>query len=318
MKRSTKRDIAISCFVLALGCFVMAAGWGMGGSLTTGRSISIGGSNGVQIGSSGIFVGGRNGVYVGPYGISIGGRNGIYVGPDGIRVGASGAYSEAETTADLIDQVWIQSGIESDWGTTVYEDDMIVQNMEVEAFDALEVDIDLGDITVFQGGDGYFVEFRNNIEGYELFYHNGTTLTVGSKDQRKHLWNNVDNARAAVTIIIPEGAALNRINLHTSLGDISVGELDSKVERADLDTELGDVLWWGGFAKELRAESSLGDVTVVLPEDATAEYNLSTSLGEVYVNGAAMKKAASSTPRYADCAVEAHSDLGDVGLSVGK
>lgn len=315
MKKSFKRRIAISCFTLALGCFLMAAGWGMGGSFSGGRTISIGGSNGVQIGGSGIFIGGSNGVYVGPYGISVGGRNGIYVGPAGIRIGASGAYNET-----VIDQVFIQSGTGNEWGTTVYEEaDMSVQNIEVEAFDRIEANIDLGDITVIQDGTGYFVEFQDNIEDYELNYKfDGSTLVIWSDGEKRTHWGGTTNAQATVTILIPSGVALEGLELYSDLGDIFVGELDHTVSRATLHTDLGDVTWYCGRVKELFADSSLGDVTVFLPDMERVGYDLSTSLGEVMVNDLVMQKdKASYAPRDMESYVQASSDLGDVYLGAG-
>ncbi|MDE6107852.1 MAG: DUF4097 family beta strand repeat-containing protein [Oscillospiraceae bacterium] len=316
MKRSTKRDIAISCFVFALGCFLMAAGWGMGGRFSGGQTISIGGSNGVQVGGNGIFIGGSNGVYVGPYGISIGGRNGIYIGPAGIRIGASEAYNEAETT--VIDQVYIRPGNAIEWNDTVYEedDDVIVQDIEVGAFDSVEANVDLGDIVVMQDGPGYFVEFRNNIDGYELNYKfDGSTLVIWSEGQSKPHWGETTNARATVTILIPSGATLKNLELYSNLGDILVGTLDHGTAKATLDTDLGDVTWYGGQVKELYANSALGDVTVLLSGMEKVGYELSTSLGEVMVNDLVMgKDKASYAPRDMECYVQANSDLGNVYL----
>lgn len=316
MKRSTKRNIAISCFVFALGCFLMAAGWGMGGSWTTGRTISVGGSNGVQVGGSGIFIGGSNGVYVGPYGISIGGRNGIYVGPGGIRIGASGTYEET-----VIDQIYIQSGMGGEWGTTVYEEaDMIVKNIEVEAFDRIEANVDLGDIEVIQDGPGYFVDFQHNIEGYELTYKfNGSTLVIESNGSNKPHWGGAVSTRAMVTVIIPSGAALKELTLYSHLGDVSVGVLDHGVTKATLGTDLGDVTWYGGQVKELYANSALGDVSVFLPDVERVGYELSTGLGEVMVNDQVMQRdKASYAPRDMECYVQANSDLGNVYLETGE
>lgn len=311
MKKSFKKRLAVSCFTLALGCFLMAAGWGMGGRFSSGRSISIGGSNGVQVGGDGIFIGGSNGVYVGPYGISIGGRNGIYVGPAGIRIGASGSYNEA-----VIDQVFIQSGTGNEGGTTVYEEaDMIIQNMEVEAFDRIEANIGLGDIMVYQDGNEYFVELRDNIAGYELNYEfRGSTLVIGSEGGNKPHWGGTTNALAEVTIIIPDGATLAGLDLYSALGNISVGELDHKVSQAALKTDLGDVNWYGGEVKELSAHSSLGNVVVILPTMERVGYELSTSLGEVVAGDHVMEKKASYSPRNEESHVKATSDLGDVYL----
>ena len=311
MKKSTKRDIAITCSVLVLGCFLMAAGWGMGGSLTTGRNISIGGSNGIHMGSDGLFVGGRNGIYVGPNGISVGGRNGIYVGPEGIRIGAS-YTSDPEST----EQAWIFPGSENDWGTIVQETgDASVQSIEMEAFDCVEVNIDMGDITVVQDGPGYFVTFQNNVEEYELSYKlDGSTLSIESKGERAVHWGTV-NAKASVVIIIPYGSGLKDIDLHTDLGDIMVGQIERPVPTATLNTNLGDVTWDGSTVKELNAHSSLGNVTVMLPDLEKVGYEISTSLGEIIVDNEVMtKENVNYKPQNAESYVRANSDLGDIYL----
>lgn len=311
MKKSTKRDIAITCSVLALGCFLMAAGWGMGGSLTPGQNISIGGSNGIHMGSDGLFVGGRNGIYVGPNGISVGGRNGIYVGPEGIRIGAS-YTSDPEST----EQAWIFPGSENDWGTIVQETgDASVQSIEMEAFDCVEVNIDLGDITVVQDGPGYFVTFQNNVEEYELSYKlDGSTLSIESKGERAVHWSTV-NAKASVVIIIPYGSGLKDIDLHTDLGDIIVGQIERPVPTATLNTNLGDVTWDGSTVKELNAHSSLGNVTMMLPNLEKVGYEISTSLGEIIVDNEVMtKENVNYKPKNAESYVRANSDLGDIYL----
>lgn len=320
MKKSTKRDIAITCLVLALGCFLMAAGWGMGGSLTTGRNISIGGSNGIRVGSDGLFVGGRNGIYVGPYGISVGGRNGIYVGPEGIRIGASeGAYTEnVETTEGLIDRVWSFPGTAGEWSTVVQEDgDTAVQSIEVEAFDRIRADIDLGDISVIQDGPGYFITFQNNVDGYEMNYSfDGSTLVIQSTGEKRGHWGTT-NARASVTIIVPASAGLKDVDLHSDLGDVSVGTFDREIPTATVETNLGDVTWYGSAVKELNAHSSLGNVTVMLPDPDLEKvcYELSTSLGEIIVDSEVMQNGkVSHSPQDKESYVWADSDLGDVYL----
>lgn len=316
MKKSTKRDIVITCSVLALGCFLMAAGWGMGGRLTTGRNISIGGSNGVRVGSEGLFVGGSNGIYVGPYGISIGGRNGIYVGPEGIRIGASGtAY--VEETDSLIDQAWIFSGTEDEGENTWTDGDTTIQSIEVEAFDRIKADIDLGDISVIQDGPDYFVEFRNNVDGYELNYSfDGSTLVIGSTGEKSGHWG-TNNAKASVNIIVPASAGLKNVDLHSDLGDISVGTFDRGIPTATVETNLGDVTWYGSAVKELNAHSSLGNVTVMLPSPDLEKvgYELSTSLGEIVVDSEVMPNGkVSHNPQDKESYVWADSDLGDIYL----
>lgn len=312
MKKSTKRDIAITCSVLALGCFLMAAGWGMGGSLTPAQNISIGGSNGIHMGSDGLFVGGRNGIYVGPNGISVGGRNGIYVGPEGIRIGASGtAYTEAEESR--IDQV---GGFSENQGETAWTDgDTNIQSIEMEPFDRVEVNIDLGDISIIQDGPGYFVTFQNNVEEYELSYKlDGSTLSIESKGERAVHWGTV-NAKASVVVIIPYGSGLKDIDLHTDLGDIMVGQIERPVPTATLNTNLGDVTWDGSTVKELNVHSSLGNVTVMLPDLEKVGYEISTSLGEIIVDNEVMtKENVNYKPQNAESYVRANSDLGDIYL----
>ena len=251
---------------------------------------------------------------MGPNGISIGGRNGIYVGPAGIRIGSSGgAYAEQEQTTGLIDQAWIFSATEHEGGTAVREDDgTVIQNIELGAFDRIEANIDLGDITVIQDGDGYFLEFRNNEDGYELNYRfDGSTLIIDSVGEKRTHWGN-GNTKVSVTILVPAGSGLKDLDLHGDLGDIYVGEFDQTIPKAALKTDLGDVTWWNSAVKELSAESALGNVTVILPDMGEVAYTLSTSLGEVILNDRINENEnVNYHPKQYDCFVEAHSDLGD-------
>ena len=319
MKRSNKRDIAISCSVLALGCFLMAAGWGMGGGLNVGRDINVGGVNGIHVGSRGLFVGGINGLYLGPLGISVGGPNGLYIGPAGIRVGSlGGAYVETGMEDVLMQEAWSVSGTEG-WNTIVSEGvGESFQNIEVEAFDRIYANVDLGDITVVQEGSGYFVAFKNNVESYGLNYSfDGSTLVIGSEGGSWKAWGG-NNAGVQVTIVIPEGAELKGVELFSNLGDLVVGELEHTLPRADLKTSLGDVTWENSTVKELNAISSLGNVTVILPDLKKVGYEVSTNLGEVIVeNQVIEREQASRQPRDKESFIWAHSDLGDIYLGCG-
>ena len=318
MKPSTKRSIAVSCFLLALGCFLMAAGWGMGGRPTSGRGISIGGSNGI---------------YVGPAGIQIGGANGIYVGPEGIRIGGSHGIESTEMgqifeTSPVTQLIQVDS-IPSD--PSMSEISERFQN----GFTQLTVDVDLADIRV-EHGSGYGVTLSWNIKDYELRYdYDGDQLQVWSESGSRGHMGQV-NLSATVVITVPVSAKLEYVSLQTALGDIywsakstlydaqlstNLGNVywagKSRAESATLETDLGDIWVHGLTANNLWTVSDLGDITLEIPRSGDEiSYDFSTALGSVSVYGKDHGEDYTYTARGEDVRyIEARCSLGDITLT---
>lgn len=315
MKPSTKRSIAVSCFTLALGCFLMAAGWGMGGR-PNGRSLTIGGSNGI---------------YVGPAGIQIGGANGIYVGPEGIRIGGSHG----------IDSVGIPQMLETSPVTQLIQEDTIPNDPGMSetskqfqsGFTQLMVDVDLGDIKV-EHGAGYGVALSWNVKNYELRYdYDGDQLQIWS-ESRGHQAGQI-NQSATVVITVPVSAKLEYVSLDTALGDIywsakstiydvqlstNLGDVywsgKSQADSATLETALGDIWVHGLTARNLWATSDLGDITLEIPRSSDAiSYDFSTALGSVSVYGKNHGDEYSYTARNESCYIDAKCSMGDITLT---
>ena len=331
MKRSTKRSIAVSCALLATGCFLIAAGHGMGGRLGGGRSISIGGSNGIHISGSGIYIGGSNGIYVGPDGISIGGRNGIYVGPAGIRIGGLRGIESAE-----IDQVTFEmSPVTQLIQTNTIPNDPAMSEISEQfqgGFTQLMVDVDLADIKV-EHGSGYGVTLTWNVDGYELRYdYDGDQLTVWS-ESRGHQAGQI-NQSARVVITLPVSCKLEYVSLETALGDIywaaksnmynvqlstNCGDVywggKNQADSVTLETDLGDIWVYGLTAKNLWAVSDLGDIRLEVPRSGDdISYDLATALGSVSAYGKKYGEDYSYTAPGESCYVYARTSLGDVNL----
>lgn len=300
MKRSTKRDIAISCFVLALGCFLMAAGWGMGGSLATGRNLSIGGANGIYLGPDGIRIGGSHGIVLGPGGISIGGG--------ALETSYIQAIAEPEPTAKI--EAQLTNGVTR-----------------------LEVDIDLGDIKVMHG-TGYEVSLSWNVKDYELRYTNEDgCLRIWSEGQNSnHIGFTGLSASAVITL--PVSCKLESAMLTTNLGNVfwtakaAVNDVEVKTNLGNvywggkcqakfvvLESDLGNVEVHGLTAKELRAVSDLGDIRIGIPTSLYGvSYDLSTAMGTVSAYGSKRGEDASYTAVDEKCYIVAKCSMGDIIL----
>ena len=322
MKPSTKRSIAVSCFLLAVGCFLMAAGWGMGGRPASGRGISIGGSNGIYVGPAGIQIGGANGIYVGPEGIRIGGAHGI----------GSAGIDRVPESSPVTQLIQVDKGIPNDPSMSLVSE---ISEQFQNGFAQLTVDVDLADIKV-EHGSGYGVTLSWNVRDYELRYdYDGEQLRVWSESGSRGHAGQVDLS-ATVVITLPVSAKLEYVALETSLGDIywsakstiydvqlstHLGDVywagKSQAESATLETDLGDIWVHGLTAKNLWTLSNLGDITLLMPRsDGGISYDFSTALGSVSVYGKDHGEDYTYTARGEDVRyIEARCSMGDITLT---
>jgi len=152
----------------------------------------------------------------------------------------------------------------------------VVTSERLAAFDELEVDVALGDVTVEQGED-YGVELSWNAASVELYYEvKGGTLLIWNKDQVNISLGS--GMFASVRVSVPEGVTLDKVSVDTDLGDCRISDLQAReldveaelgavslsnvtADEADLELSLGNLELWDVTAGELEANLSLGDLT---------------------------------------------------------
>lgn len=189
----------------------------------------------------------------------------------------------------------------------------------LDSFNSIDVDVALGNIEVVAGDDYTLSIGRNNsLTGYEPTWEvtNGVLrlrdgdlprqAQVDSWDDLKKLFN-VNHWSIEVVITVPEGAALDNINVETGVGDVLLWGVNAKTVTAEtgvgnvecyearsvrwmeLNTGVGDV---GLILEEaldglnVRLESGTGNVEATLcGAEKDYSYELESGLGLVTVNG---------------------------------
>lgn len=260
MKKAIKLCLALAGTLFVLGVVLHLTGTAMGGRRESAQyfedhweNISRGSWGHILVNSDEVHIGGENGLHVDSDGVSIGGEHGIHVGHH-----SESGHSDRK---------------------------QLLQSGELTNITAVEVDVDCGDVWV-QEGESFAVSLDWNLNNYNMSYEvEDGVLTVWDESwgSFKGLSDIVITCKVLITV--PAGAALDKLDLSTDMGDIEV-DADLTAKKANLSTNLGDVNCLGLQAKELEAESDLGDVALHLPgtrEDYTWE--LETSMGDLLLDG---------------------------------
>lgn len=148
----------------------------------------------------------------------------------------------------------------------------------LEDFTELNIDVDLGDVTV-QTGEEYSIalQWDDEIGALEYSNENGV-LRIWSKNDGISLMSNLGGEHAAqVTVCIPESEQLRRVTVDTDLGKIDLSGLSA--QELEVDAALGSVRLSDVNANTLTAGLDLGDLTV--ERTSVDEADLRLSLGSL-------------------------------------
>lgn len=260
MKKAIKISLALAGTLFVLGLVLHLTGTAMGGRRESRQyfedrweNISHGDWGHIAVNSDGLHIGGENGLHVDSDGVSIGGEHGLQVGH----------HSESG-----------HSGRKQ-----------LLESGELTGITAIEVDVDWGDVWI-QEGEAFAVSLDWNVNNYNMSYR----VKDGVLKVEDESWGSFKIPSDIVTackvlVTVPSGAALDKLDLSTDMGDIKV-DAAVTAKKACLSTDLGDVSCLGLQAGELEAESALGDVRLHLPgtrEDYTWE--LETNMGDLLLDG---------------------------------
>ena len=239
------------------------------------------------------------------------------------------AFAEAEQVT-VVD--WGISPVWGEYNVAFAEDEMgftgfyYTDGGNLAVFDSIDVDISLGDIEVVYA-DGFTLSVNRSeaLLGYEPAWEvTDGVLRIRDGDLsvngRPSGWDDLKNMFSVgqwamnVTITVPEGVALDNINVETGLGDVTLWGVDAEtvtaetglggvscyearnVKRLELTTGVGDVcLGLEEVCPGLSAslETGTGDVEVNLDcSESDCRYELESGLGFVTVNGGLMGSSA--------------------------
>lgn len=190
----------------------------------------------------------------------------------------------------------------------------------LDAFGSIDADISLGNIEVLAGDDFTLsVWLSEAMSGYkpELEIKDGVLklrdgdlprqAQVDSWDDLKKLFN-VNHWSMEVVITVPEGAALDNINVETGVGNVLLWGVNAETVTAE--TGVGNVECFEAWnAGKLELTTGVGDVTLGMSEVRSGlAVSLESGTGNVEVNLGCSES---------DCAYELESGVGSVTINGG-
>ena len=202
-------------------------------------------------------------------------------------------------------------------------------------FAAVDVDISAGDV-ILSTGNACSASMSWNGNGYALTAQvEDGTLMVRSQSKGNGL-GNLKNVSSSVHITVPQGEALERVSIHTGMGDVSLsdvsvsGTLQVNTDMGDIEgrrlsvqggatweSNMGDLTIQGDFPCDLTVTSDMGDLELTLTQPKSVyTVSASTSMGDVAVDGKAVS-GHSYDQSGGSWKLTATSDMGDVSLNFG-
>lgn len=193
-----------------------------------------------------------------------------------------------------------EPGVEYIGGAVCTEGFWSMEDGYLEAFDEIDVDASIANVTVTDGDD-YTLSISSDttLGGYSLKWEvkNGVLkirdagsaghVEINNWDDFKNIFG-VNATAMDVIITIPEGAELNKLKVKTGLGDVFLSNLEMK-QKLEAKTGLGDVECYEiSVHDDVRLESGMGDITLAIgvPYSGT-EFDLHSGMGtiEAQING---------------------------------
>lgn len=235
----------------------------------------------------------------------------------------SGYVVEEATATTIVDAVQDQTRFEHS-EEEAYTGDFwwSMEDGPLEAFEAIDADISLGNIMVTSGDDfTLFVNQSAGLIGYELKWEvKDGTLKIkdgGAANQVEiNNWGDlknglgelfrVDQCALDVTITVPDMELLEKITAKTGLGNVSV--YDVSAEKVTAETGMGNVECYDlRQVKKLNLETGMGNVSLGIDElESGVDIDLESGMGNVEANLGCNEK---------DCEYEVKSGMGNVTVN---
>lgn len=219
-------------------------------------------------------------------------------------------------------------------------DDEDKQDMiELSPFRHLEIDIDLGDITIKRGNELKLFTEHLDSDDYELTQSGDTLKLVAHKENFHFLSINLSNPDYHYILTIPEDIKLESLTLESAMGDIVVDQInandidiiqslgdvsfyDVECETMTVEQKMGDVEYEGKGQGNMKIDNSMGDITVKIRDNADFySYDLSTSMGSIETDKEEKEGASQNIadhPRNAKYQLTMDCSMGDIELEFGN
>lgn len=194
---------------------------------------------------------------------------------------AMGGQTQIDTSWGRVGPgVFFSSGVS---GRAVESREGYLEDLSLAPFDSLDVDVDMGDVTVVTGAD-YGVSLNWRGHNYTMSYElDGDTLEVRGAGHGVNLnLGDLNNYGGAVVIYVPEGVRLERAEFALGMGDLSVAEV--QVRTLSVDSDMGSVDLTGVWAERMDLQENMGDITGTGLE-VTRELTADNDMGDIYLEG---------------------------------
>lgn len=173
-----------------------------------------------------------------------------------------------------------------------FDDDTIVYDSEdLEPFHTVSVQ---GSVlaVVIERGNSYSISTKYSMKRLKPEYSlNNGRLSVVQKTKRKSV---MGNNNCKVTITVPYGVTLDKLDIDVDVGAIELSGFD--VDTCSISTDVGAVALSKLDFKNMKIKSDVGAVSVELIEDVSLyEIDSSSDLGAIEINGNHAKRKYSQT-----------------------
>ena len=176
-------------------------------------------------------------------------------------------------------------------------------------FTAIDLEIDLGDITI-ESGSRLKISYTGLKKlAPEVSISDGLLKITQKGDSKLNI--NPVKIRAKLSITVPSETALTSLKAHLDLGDLKINGV--KADDMVVSESLGDVKISECTFKNADITNNLGDIKMDL-NGSIKDYgmDLDIDLGDVKLNG---KTKGRSYSQVGDIMIKAHNDLGDIKIS---
>ena len=170
-----------------------------------------------------------------------------------------------------------------------YDDDDDAMEFDSEALSAFDVVSVEGSVLalVISRGSSYSIDARYNNPRLQPEYSlNNGRLRISQKRKIRRL---VGNSKCKVTITVPYGVTLDKLDVDVDVGAIELSGFD--VDTASISTDVGAISVNRVDFKDMIIKSDVGAVSIELLDDVEKyDINASSDIGSIVVNDESVKR----------------------------
>lgn len=215
------------------------------------------------------------------------------------------------------------------------DDEDYREKIKLSSFQNLEMDIDLGDITIQQGDELMLYTEDLDSDDFEIIQE-GDTLKIKSRDDGFRFFSDGLMPRDYhYTITIPVDKRLSALTIVSGMGDIDVDDIyaqdivleqsmgdvsldNAQYQTLDITQKMGDVDYEGKGQGNMTIDNSMGDVSVTLHDfNRYYSYELNAAMGSIKTSeekADGVSQSIRNHPKHAKYQLDIDCSMGDIEL----